>query len=431
MARSDDTRRTVGRRAFTRLLGGGAAAALVRPWRAFGAPGPVAPAPPNADEGYWRSVRAQFLLRPDLVVMNAANLCPSPRAVVEAVEAATRDMDADPSMQNRRKLAEARERTRRQLAEFLRVTPEDIIITRNTSEANNLVSSGLALGPGDEVVIFSDNHPSNHAAWREKAKRFGFTVRTVEQVNPHPGAEYYIDAFTRALTPRTKVLALTHITSTVGDILPIKELCRVARERDVLTLVDGAQSFGVLDVDLSDLQPDFYTGSAHKWPCGPKEVGVLYVNRRAQPALWASILSAYPGAVGLSRTFEGFGQRDEPAMVGFGEALAFQTTIGRAAIEQRARELTAALIQGLRRIDGVRLWTHGDPARSGPVVSFQPGSLDPARLAAALYTNEAIACAVRGGRDRPGLRFSPHLYNLHDEVDRVLAAIRKYMRTGL
>ncbi len=431
MGRRGDGVRGMRRREFARVVGGAAAALWARPWEVVAAPGPLRPAPPSADEAYWREVRAQFLLRPDLAVMNAANLCPSPLPVIEAVEAATRDMDRDPSMQNRRKLGEARERTRRALAAFLRVSPDEIIITRNTSEANNLVSSGIALGPGDEVVSFSDNHPSNHAAWIEKAKRFGFTVRTVEQVNPHPGADYYVEAFSRALTPRTKVLALTHVTSTVGDILPIKELCRLARERGVLTLVDGAQSLGVLDVDLSDLEPDFYTGSAHKWPCGPKEVGVLYVNRRAQPAIWASIISAYPGAVGLSRTFEGFGQRDEPAIIGFAEALAFQTAIGRPAIERRARELATALIEGLRRLDGVKLWTHGDPALSGPVVSFQPGSLDPVKLSAALYERDGIACAVRGGRDRPGLRFSPHLYNLHEEVDRVLAAIRRYMRSGV
>ena len=258
----------------------------------------------------------------------------------------TKDMDQDPSQDNRVKLGDGRENTRKLLAEFLRVTPEEIVITRNTSESNNLVSTGIDLKAGDEVLLTADNHPSNHTAWQEKAKRFGFTVKDVPTPNPHPGMEYYVDAFAKAITPRTKVISFTHQTSTVGDLFPAKEICRLARERGILSLVDGAQSFGLMDVDLSDIQPDFYSGSSHKWICGPKENGVLYINKSAQSKIWASIFSAYPGRVGVSRTFEGFGQRDEPTMMAFGEALTFQTKIGRAQIEKRSRELTQALIAG-------------------------------------------------------------------------------------
>jgi selenocysteine lyase/cysteine desulfurase len=233
------------------------------------------------------------------------------------------------------------------------------------------------------------------------------------------------------MTDRTKVLGFTHLTSTVGDLLPAKELCRRARERGVLTLVDGAQSLGLMDVDLADMQPDFYAGSGHKWPCGPKEVGVLYVNKGAQSRVWPSIVSAYPGAVGLSKTFESFGQRDEPAIIAFGEALRFQAKLRRPAIQARARELAEALLAGLRRIDGVKLWTHPDPARSAAVVSFQPGSLDVAKLSAALYAKDRIAGAPRPYADRGGLRFSPHFYNLHSEVERALGAIQRYLKTGV
>jgi len=391
----------------------------------------VAPAPAGASESFWRSVRDHFLMPPDLGVMNAANLCPSPAPVVEAMVTATKDMDRDPSFPNRVKLGEGKESVRRLAAEFLRVSPEEVILVRNTSEANNLGSSGLELGPRDEVLLFSDNHPSNLEAWKTKAKRFGYTVKIVDQVNPHPGDEYYLEAFTRQMTDRTKLLGFTHLTSTVGDLLPAKELCRRARERGVLTLVDGAQSLGLMDVDLADMQPDFYTGSGHKWPCGPKEVGILYVDKRVQSRVWPSIVSAYPGAVGLSKTFESFGQRDEPAIIALGEALRFQTKLGRPAIQARARELAEALLAGLRQIDGVKLWTHPDPARSVAVVSFQPGQLDVAKLSAALYEKDRIAGAPRPYTDRGGLRFSPHFYNLHSEVERALEAIQRYMKTGV
>jgi isopenicillin-N epimerase len=187
----------------------------------------------------------------------------------------------------------------------------------------------------------------------------------------------------------------------------------------------------VIDVDLSDMQPDFYTGSAHKWPCGPKETGVLYVSQRAHARLSPSVVSLYPGAVGISRTLEAFGQRDEPAIIGFGEAIAFQETIGRRAIEDRARELTAMLVEGLKKIDGVKVWTQATRERSAAIVSFQPASLDIRRLHDALYEKDGIVCATRGGNDRPGLRFSPHFYNTHAEIERALAAVAKHVRSGL
>jgi isopenicillin-N epimerase len=419
------------RREFARLLAIGGAAPFVTPELAWARSAKLPPTPASPDEKFWMSVRDQFVMPRDLTMLNAANLCPSSGPVLETMYRMTKDMDQDPSFENRAKLGDGRENTRKLLAEFLRVTPEEIVITRNTSESNNLVSTGIELKAGDEVLLTADNHPSNHTAWQEKAKRYGFTVKDVPVPNPHPGSEYYVEAFRKMITPQTKVISFTHLTSTVGDLFPAKEICRLARERGILTLVDGAQTFGLLDVDLSDMQPDFYSGSAHKWPCGPKENGVLYINKSAQPKIWASIFSAYPGRVGVSRTFEGFGQRDEPAMIAFGEALTFQTKIGRKLVEKRSRELTQGLMEGLKKIDGVKIWTSPDPSRSVAILSFQPGSLDISKLSAALYQKERIGCATRGGQDRPGLRFSPHFYNTHADVERTVAAVKKYMASGV
>jgi selenocysteine lyase/cysteine desulfurase len=311
------------------------------------------------------------------------------------------------------------------------VTPEEIVITRNTSESNNLVSNGLELKAGDEVVVFADNHPSNNQAWQEKSKRFGFTVRTVEQKNPHPGAEYYIDAFTRALTPQTKVLAFTHFTNTVGDLFPAREICAAARARGVMTLVDGAQTFGALDVNLRDIDPDFYSGSAHKWPCGARECGVLFVNSRVHDRIWPSSYSAYPGAVGISRRLEAFGQRDEATMIAFAEALALQTKIGRKAIEQRSKALAQQLLAGLRKIDGFKSFTSFEPDRTGAVVTFAPAALDARKLVAGLYENDKIAVVTGGGAGRNGIRVSPHFYNTPEEIDRLLAGLTRYARAGV
>ena len=425
---------SVSRRDFARVFAfGGSAALFADPvWAQQGAPTPTfAPNLSGSGEAFWKSVRAQFVMPPDLGVLNAANLCPSSRPVLEALRRETDSVDRDPSGQNRARLGGEKENLRKTLAAFLRVTPEEIVVTRNTSEANNMVSSGIDLRPGDEVVVFHDNHPSNLTAWHEKARRFGFDVIEIPQVNPHPGMQYYIDAYRKSITPKTKVITFTHLTSTVGDLFPAKELCALARDHGVLSLVDGAQSFGLLDVDLADMAPDFYTGSAHKWPCGARECGVLYINSRAQKNIWPSIYSAYPGAVGVSRTHESFGQRDEATMIAFREALEFQIKVGRDKIEKRSRELANQLIGGLKKLPDVKVWTSPDPALNAAVVSFQPGSLDSRKLGQLLYEKDKIGTAGRGGQDRGGLRASPHFYNTPEEIDRLVSAVGRYLKAGV
>jgi hypothetical protein len=222
-------------------------------------------------------------------------------------------------------------------------------------------------------------------------------------------------------------LAVTHVTNTMGDLLPVTALCALARERGVLSLVDGAQSFGVLDVNLQTMRPDFYSGSVHKWPCGPKETGVLFVAREVHERLSPSVVSLYGGAVGLSRTHEAFGQRDEAALASLGAALEFQDSIGRSVIEARVRALVQRLADGLRRIDGVSLWTSVDPLRSGGILVARPAAIEPRKLVSDLYTRDKIVCAAAGGATRPGVRFSPHFYNTIDEIDRTVAAVRSYV----
>src|SRR5262245_22787086 len=301
---------------------------------------PLRATPDNPDEAFWKDVRARFLVPRDVAFLNAANLCPTSLPVVEALDRNARAYEANPSPDVRSALmARGRETARTMLAEVLHVTPEEIVITRNTTESNNAVSSGLELKAGDDVVVWEDNHPSNLNAWRQKAARFGFTVVTVPIPPFHPGADGYVDLFTKAFTAKTKLVAVTHVSSNSGDVLPVAEICAAARARGILSLVDGAQAFGVLDLDLAQMKPDFYAGSMHKWPCGPKEKGLLYVNKAVHDRIHPSIVGVYAGAVGISRTMESHGQRDDASVAAVTDALELQGTIGRATIERRSRQL--------------------------------------------------------------------------------------------
>ena len=427
------------RRDFARFLALSGSASLL-PSRAFGQPleefgfstSPLPRTPAEPDEKFWREVRSRFLVPKDLAFLNAANLCPMSLPVVEAIEKNMRGYEVNPAPEPRSKLLHAREDARTMLAEALRVTPEELVLTRNTTEGNNFVSSGLNLGGGDEVIVSTDNHPSNLNAWRQKATRFGFTVVAVPPPPAHPGADGYVELFAKAFTPKTKVLAVTYVSSNSGDMLPVAALCKMARERNVLSLVDSAQAFGVLDVNLSEVKPDFFTGSMHKWPCGPKEKGVLFVNKAVQDRIFPSVYGVYGGAVGISRTFEAEGQRDDAAIAAVVEALKFQGGIGRAVIEKRVRTLASHMMSELSKLDGVHLWTDPKPDHSAAIVIFKPGAVDPAKLGAALSEKERIVVTVRGANgSNPGLRASPHMYNTMEDIDRFVATIGKYMKTGV
>ena len=425
------TTHSMSRREFARLFAMGGSAAILSHQTLLGSKS-LKMTDPRTPAGTldWETVRSQFLIPPELTVLNAANLCPSPGPVLKTVYDYTKRLDSEPLPSYRAEMREVKELTRKQLAEYLRVTPEEILITRNTSESNNWVSNGLDLGSDDEVVIFSDNHPSNNEAWKERSKRFGFTVKEVPPLNPHPGFDYYLEAFEKAMTPRTRVLSFTHLSNTVGDLFPAKELCGMARKRGILTLIDGAQSFGLLDVDLSDIQPDFYTGSAHKWPCGPKETGVLFVNGSVHDKFWPSVYSAYKGSDGLAKTHEGLGQRDTPALYAFGQQIEFLRKIGQEKIEERSGDLATEIIEELQKTKGVYIYTPDERALRSAVVTFRPANLEPAKVVKALE-EDGIVAANLGGENWAGVRFSPHFYNSNSDVERAVGAIRRYLRKGL
>jgi selenocysteine lyase/cysteine desulfurase len=422
------------RRDFARLLALSGTAALL-PGRGLAwadvtnAPLPQTPARPG--EAFWQDVRRRFLIPKDVAFFNAANLCPASLPAIEAHEKHLRAYEANPSPAFRSVLMKEREESRRLLASALRVTPEEVVITRNTSESNNFVSSGLDFKAGDEVVVWADNHPTNLNAWRTKAQRFGFSVVTVPTPASHPGAGGYVELFTKAFTPRTKLVAITHVSSNSGDLLPAADICAAARARGILSLVDGAQAFGVLDLDLGAMQPDFYTGSLHKWPCGPKEKGLLYINKAVQDRIHPSIVGLYGGQVGISRTFEANGQRDDASIAAVTESLRFRNGIGLKTIEARSRQLAEALMDGLAKLPGVKLWTDRAPDRHAAIVIFQPGSLDPRRLGTALQQKDKVVCTTRGGQQNPGLRISPHFFNTMGEIERTLGALKRYLAEGV
>jgi isopenicillin-N epimerase len=376
----------------------------------------------HADEAYWEAVQRRFPLG-GTIPLNAANLGPSPAAVTALAYAARHSIDSDPSFQNREAYERRRETVRAGLAAFLGAAPDEIAMVRNTTEGNNIVAAGIELGPGDEVVLHEENHPSNSVAWDVRAARRGFTVKRVG-VTPRMSHGEMLTTFAAALTPRTRVLSFTDVSNTTGIRLPVRELCAVARERGIHVHIDGAQSFGVLELDLHALGCDSYSASCHKWFMGPKETGVLYVRAERAPAIW-------PGSVGLgwggdatpgpsaARRFETLGQRDDAAVEGIAVVLDLYREIGAAAVERRVLELAAWLKDELAAMPGASIITPRDAERSAGVVIVAFEGRDTRQLYERLYSEHRISAAPTGG-----LRLCPHIYTVKHDLERTVAAVR-------
>lgn len=374
-------------------------------------------------------IRGHYLIKDDLVMLNSANLSPMPRVVLEGYLRWTESVDRDPSFDHRETIEVLYPASRQAVADFIGASLDEVAITRNTTESNNIVSAGLRLGPGDEVILWSQNHDSNRFPWALWAEERGFTIRTVTTPETPKQKEDLLAPFTEAFSKRTRFLSVTHVSNESGVMLPVEELCSFARSKGVLSLVDGAQSLGVLAIDVKKIGCDFFTGSGHKWLGAPRETGVLYLRKEAQKQLqvrtagsdWETM--SQQGAM----RWTCFGQRDDAALAALGLAIDFQQRLGHHAVEEKVRRLAAHTKKRLaERFPQVSLRTPHAPELSAAIVFFSVPGLDHATAFRRLYKHYGIASdswdASMPG-EVAGLRLCPHVFNDEVDIERALTGI--------
>ena len=407
------------RRSFLRGLAGGAAL-----WTAASL-GELSPllAAASESEFYWQMIRWQFPFREGKIPMNAANLCPSPLPIAERVTELTRDIDIDCSFNNRAKFSDLLTTSRQKVAEHLHVSTDEIALVRNTSEANNIINNGLALKRGDEIVLWDQNHPTNNVAWDVRAARFGLIVKRVTTPQNPTSLDQLVDVFEKAFSQRTRVLAITHVSNVSGLGLPVRELCEVAHRQGIYVHVDGAQSWGALNVNLRELGCDSYGASAHKWFVGPKEAGLLYVRKDRISEIWPNCVAPGWGNdvepdVGGALKFESLGQRDDACLAAVGTTVDFHQMIGPSLIEARIYQLANALKDGLKAM-GAKLVTPQDQRFSAGVCVIEVPRERRRQVLDRLYHEQGIAGAPTGG-----LRLCPHIYNTIEHIERALEGVK-------
>lgn len=374
----------------------------------------------------WEAVRRQTLLPPDTAYLNTGTLGACPRPVVEAVADHLRayethlaeydySTDSEPPLTGYDPFTARRQK----VADFIHADVGEIALTQNATMAMNFIANGLPLDPGDEVVTTDQEHPGGICPWQLQAARRGIVVKQIPVAPPIEPAEV-VRRFQAAITPKTRVLMASHITSARGLVLPARELCALARERGVVAVIDGAQVVGHLHVNVSEIGCDFYVSSPHKWLLAPKGCGFLYVRREMLDRVTTTLASSeWNNKKWDAARLQQYGTGSVTQLVGLGAAIDFHNQLGRDPVEARVRRQTQRLRAGLSAMPHVQLSSATHPQMVAGVTTFRVNGKKGIEVQNALWARKIRVRAVGD----LGVRAGTHIYVLDRDIDHLLEVV--------
>ena len=426
----------VSRRTFLGLASGAAATAAFRDdavervLAASHAADGITPEAIAADESYWKDVQQAFTVNRAYVNLNNGGVCPSPRVVQEAMKRYL-DLSNEAPVYTMWQLLEPQiESVRRGLAREFGCDAEEMAITRNASEGLETVQLGLDLKPGDEVLTTTHDYPRMLTTWRQRERRDGIVLKTIPFPLPPPSLDDLAERFERAITPRTKVILVCHITNLTGQVFPVKRICGMARERGIEAIVDGAHAFAHFPFTHADLDCDYYATSLHKWLFAPHGTGFLFVRRSKIGRVWPLMAADAKQSEDI-RKFEEIGTHPAANHNAIAEALTFHKTIGVERKLARLRYLRAMWEERLRALPRVKLLTSPDPAQSGGLAMFSVDGMEPAPLVERLWDKyRVLATPIAVKQQFQGVRVTPNVYTTTREIDVFCGAVENILRQG-
>ncbi len=383
-----------------------------------------------SEADFWARVRGEFLTSEELAYMNSGSLGPLPKPVYYTLVDGYRGLAADPGRENARHVA-AQTELREKFAAFVHADPAEIALTRNTTEGMSFIANGLDLTAGDEVLCSFHEHPGGLEPWKLLARRRGIVVRELPFPVPTPDPADIAGRFEEAITPRTKVISVSHVTFPTGCMLPVKALAALAAPRGILTAVDGAHAIGMLTLDMHDLGIDFYASSPYKWLGAPVGTGFLYVRQQSQARLWPTVANTgWDEAERAAARYDRLGQRAGPLLMATSAALDFQSTIGRQRIESRVRALARRLRERLAEIPQVRVHTSVHTQLACGLTGFALEGFDRREVVDTLWRRHHI-WVRHTDLGLNTVRVSTHHYNTEAQVDRLAEALRDILANGV
>lgn len=381
------------------------------------------------DELFWQVVRDQFPLSKERIYMNNGTMGPSPYVVLEAVKNAMTNIDTFADYGGW-------DVARPRLAKFVNVEESEISLTHNVTEGINVVAWGLPLKRGDEVIMTTHEHAGNALPWLNRARKDGIVIKAF---NPTKTANENLNLINDLITSKTRVIAIPHITCTIGQVFPAKEITRLGHDKGLFVFLDGAHGPGMLDLDLKDIDCDFYATCCHKWMCGPKGTGFLYVKKDMLDVCEALFIGGgsdsgwdmttevpeFKGFIPTAHRYD-YATQNAALYIGLGAAIDFLYHIGMKNIIKRCKGMSGYLQNELLKLDDkIEMLTPIEEQSRGFVTGFRLKNMPGDKFQEFVQTKKNFRIRYVGEGHLNSIRISTHLYNNYEEINKFLDVVRE------
>src|SRR5215813_2258388 len=382
------------------------------------------------DEDYWATIQNSFSVTRGIVNLNNGGVSPSPRIVTEALVHYIWEQEDATAYTMWQILEPQSETIRTGLAELFGCDREEIAITRNASESLEILLMGMDFKPGDEILTTTQDYPRMVTTLHQRERREGLVLKMVKIPIPPKNLDEITTAFEKGITPRTKLILVSHQVNITGQITPVKQICELARSKGIETIVDGAHSYAQFDFQQKDLDCDYFGTSLHKWLYAPKGTGLLYVKRDKIAKLWP-LMAAESTQAGDIRKFEEIGTHSAAPRLAIGEALLFSNGIGGKRKEERLRYLSRYWMNRLKDVPRIRFNTSFDPQQSCAIANVKIEGLDQSAIGAYLFNKHRIFTTPIVHEEFTGIRITPNVYTTLGELDRFSELMEIIAKKGL
>lgn len=390
----------------------------------------LSPVQAAADEDYWATIQQAFSVTRGIVNLNNGGVSPSPRMVTEAFVRYTWQQEDATAYTMWQILEPQSETVRTGLAEVFGCSAEEIAITRNASESLEILLMGLDFKSGDEILTSTQDYPRMITTLKQRELREGLKLNLIKIPIAPNNVDDIATAFERAVTPKTKLILVSHQINLTGQILPVRKVCEMARSKGIETIVDGAHAFAQFDFKRDDLQCDYYGTSLHKWIYAPKGTGMLYVKKDKIAKVWALMASEDKNKNDI-RKFEEIGTHSAAMRLAIGESILFHNAIGGKRKEERLRYLSRYWMNKLKDVPKVGFNTSFDPKQSCAIANFKIDGIDPVAIGGYLMSKHKIFTTPIVHEEFTGIRITPNVYTTLWELDRFCEIVESIARKGI